>query len=72
MTLECSWDEFKLCVKEFIDAAPTLNFDELDNAFKAVGLSYLGMREDMQQHSASIALKIATETYVDQEVELER
>ena len=72
MTLECNWEEFKQRVKQFIVAAPTLNFDELDNGFKAIGLSYLGMQEDMWQHSASIALKMATKTYVDREVELER
>ena len=72
MIFECSWVEFKHRIKEFIDLAPTLNFEELDHAFKAIGLSYLGMQEDMWQHSASIALKMATKTYVDREVELER
>ena len=72
MTLECSWEEFKLRAKEFNDMAPTLNFDELDNAFKALGLSYLNMREDIWRHSAAIVLKMATKTFVEREVELEQ
>ena len=72
MTLECSWEEFKHRAKEFNDMAPTLNFDELDNAFKALGLSYLNMREDMWRHSAAIVLKMATKTYVEREVQLKQ
>ena len=34
MTIECSFEEFKRMAKEFRDAAPTLNLDELDNAWK--------------------------------------
>lgn len=71
MTLDCTWEEFKHRAKEFHDMAPTLNFDELDNSFKALGLSYLGMREAMWQHSAAIVLKMATKTYIQREVELE-
>ena len=72
MTLECSWEEFKHRAKEFNNMAPVLNFDELDNAFKALGLSYLNMSEDMWRHSAAIVLKMATKTYVEREVELEQ
>ena len=71
MTLECSWEEFKQRAKEFHDMAPSLDFDELDNSFKALGLSQLGMREAMWQHSAAIVLKMATKTYIQREVELE-
>jgi len=70
MTLACSWEEFKQRTREFHLAAPTLNFDELDNAFKALALSYLGMREDMWRHSAAVVLKMATKTYIEREVEL--
>ena len=71
MTLVCSWEEFKHRAKEFHLSAPTLDYDGLDNAFKALGLSYLGMREDMWRHSAAVVLKMATKTYVEREVELE-
>lgn len=70
-TLECSWEEFKQRAMEFQTAAPTLNLDELHNAFKALSLSYLGMRDEMWKHSAAIALKIATTTFIYREVELE-
>lgn len=72
MTFDCSWEEFKHRTKQFTDMAPTLNYDELDNAFKALGLSYLGMRESMWQHSAAIVLKMATKTYLQREVELDQ
>ena len=71
MTLPCSWEEFKHRAKEFLLAAPTLDYDGLDNAFKALGLSYLGMHEDQWQHSAAIVLKMATKTYFEREAELE-
>ncbi len=71
MTLECSWEEFKHRVKEFDLAAPTLNFNELDNAFKALALSYLGMREEQWRTSAAIALKMATTTFIKRGAELE-
>ena len=70
-TLACSWQEFKQRTMEFHLAAPTLNQDELDNAFKALSLSYLGMREDMWQNSAAIALKFAARTLILRELELE-
>ena len=65
MTFDCSWEEFKQRAKEFNDMAPTLNQAELDNAFKALGLSYFGMHEEMWQHSAAIVLQMANKTYID-------
>lgn len=70
LTMNCSWEEFKHRAKEFHQAAPTLDYNGLDNAFKALGLSYLGMCEDMWRHSASIVLKMATKTYIERELEL--
>lgn len=70
-TLECSWEEFKHRTREFHLAAPTLNYDELDNAFKALALSYLGMREEQWRTSAAIALKFAATSFIKREVELE-
>lgn len=71
-TFECSWEEFKQRANEFRLAAPTLNYDELDNAFKALSLSYFGMREERWQNSATIVLKMATKIHIEREVELEK
>jgi hypothetical protein len=70
LTFECNWEEFKHRVKEFADAAPTLNQAELDNAYKAVGLSYLAMNEPMWQSSAAIVLNMASRTFMQREMEL--
>ena len=72
ITLPCSWEEFKHRAKEFRDAAPTLDLDQLDNAFKALSLSYLGMHEEMWQLSAATVLKMETRTYLEREDELLR
>jgi len=70
ITLPCSWEEFKHRAKEFRDAAPTLDLDQLDNAFKALSLSYLGMHEEIWQHSAAIVLKMEFRTFIEREAEL--
>lgn len=62
---ECTFEEFKQRFNEFRLAEPTLNDDELDNAFKMLGLSYLSMTEDMWQNSAAIVLKMASKIMID-------
>ena len=69
-TLECSWEEFKRASKEFYDAAPTLNSDELDNAFKALGLMYFGMNEEQWQSSAVTLLNMMSKVCIKREMEL--
>lgn len=69
-TLECTWEEFKRASKEFYDAAPTLNLDELDNAFNALGLMYYGMNDDKWQHSAVALLNMMSRVYFEREMEL--
>lgn len=69
---ECSFEEFKHRAKEFKDAAPSLNEDELENAWKALALSYFGMNEPKWEHSASIVLKMMSKICLEREVELER
>lgn len=69
-TFECSWEEFKRASKEFYDAAPTLNSDELDNAFKALGLMYFGMNEDRWQTSAVALLNMMSRRHLERELEL--
>lgn len=69
-TLECTFEEFKRASKEFYDAVPTLNSDELDNAFKALGLMYLGMYEEKWQHSAVILLEMMSRRHLERELEL--
>lgn len=43
MSIECTFEEFKRMAQEFRVNAPTLNPDELQNAWKCLGLGYLGM-----------------------------
>lgn len=70
MSIECTWEEFKRMAKEFHDAAPTLNLDELDNAWKCLGLGYLGMSELMWQNSAVTLLNMEARVYMKREMEL--
>lgn len=69
-TMECTWEEFKQMAKEFRMAAPTMDLDELDNAWNCLGLAYLGMTEDMWRNSAAIVLKMEMRTFMDREEEL--
>lgn len=71
MTIACTWEEFKKLAKEFHDSAPTLNFEELDNAWKCLGLAYLGMSDEMWRYSAASVLRIEASTYLKREQELE-
>lgn len=56
--------------KEFHDAAPTLNLEELDNAWKCLGLGYLGMHESMWQSSAATLLRMETRVFMEREAAL--
>lgn len=69
-TIACTWEEFKRMAKEFHDAAPTLNREELDNAWKCLGLGYLGMSEPMWQTSAAVLLKMEMRTFMECEQRL--
>jgi len=69
-TFDCSFEEFKRQANEFRLAAPDLNIDELDNAWKCLGLHYLGMNEPMWQGSAVIVLNMMTRVFLDREAEL--
>lgn len=69
-TINCTWEEFKRMAKEFHEAAPTLDIDELDNAWKCLGIAYLGMLDPMWQHSSYILLNMEMRTYVQRELEL--
>lgn len=70
MSISCTWEEFKRMAKEFHDALPTLDLDALDNAWKCLGLAYLGMTEPMWQNSAAILLKMEGRAYMQREAEL--
>lgn len=70
MTIQCTWEEFKRMALEFHQAAPTLNEDELENAWKCLGLGYLGMNEPMWQNSAVILLQMELRRYNDRLLEL--
>lgn len=66
----CNWVEFKLRAKQFFDAAPTLDVDQLDNMFKALSLSYLNMEEDMWRSSAASVMHMASKTLMHRTEEL--
>lgn len=68
--MECTFEEFKQRYKQFDDALPTMKLDELDNAFKCLGLSYLHMSEEMWYSSAVVVWKWAAEKYMKREQEL--
>lgn len=70
MSIECSWEEFKRMAREFHLALPTLNLAELDNAWKCLGLAYIGMREDMWRHSAAIVLRMEGRAFMQREADL--
>lgn len=63
MSIDCSFEDFKRMAKEFHVSAPTLNLDELDAAWKCLGLAYLGMREPMWERSAAIVLRMEARTF---------
>lgn len=69
--LTCTWVEFKRMAKEFHEAAPTLSIEELDHAWKCLGLGYLNMSEPMWLHSAAALLKIETRRFLECEEKLE-
>jgi len=72
MSIDCTFEEFKRMAKEFRNAASLLNQDELENAWKCLGLGYLGMNEPMWQHSAAVVLRIEARTYNQRIEELEQ
>jgi hypothetical protein len=69
-TLACTWEQFKRMAKEFREAAPTLNLEQLDNAWKCLGLGYLNMTEPMWARSAEIVLNMESRRYMARELEL--
>lgn len=69
-TINCTFEEFKRFSKEFHDNAPSMNQEELDNAFKALGLCYLGMFETEWKNSAVAVLRLSSSTYFNRSCEL--
>lgn len=60
----CSWEDFKKAAREFHDAAPTLTHAELENAWKCLGILYLGMNDPMWASSAATLLKMSSALYM--------
>lgn len=71
-TFECTWVEFKSMAKEFNQAIPTLDIEQLDNAWKCLGLHYLGMKEEMWIPSAALLLEMMCKVYINRSYELTR
>ena len=68
--LSCTWEQFKRMAKEFRESAPTLTLEQLDNAWKCLGLGYLNMNEPMWSRSAQIVLEMESRTYTARELQL--
>lgn len=62
-TLPGTFEDFKKVARDFHEAVPTMNEEELDNAWKAVGLAYLGMHEEQWNVSAAILLDMEGREY---------
>lgn len=82
-TIGCSiksdWDGLKRMAKEFFDALPTRNVEELENGFKVFGLAYIGCQfEDSklgkinQFGGAPALLRIVSRHYFNRLFELQR
>lgn len=69
-TIECTFEEFKRTAMDFHNAVSTLPEEELENAWKALGLAYLGMYEEMWQRSAVIVLDMESRAYWNRVYEL--
>lgn len=67
---QTSWEDFKRMAKEFCDAAPTLNLEELDNAWKCLAIGYLNMNESMWEESAKVVLQMSFLVFNERESEL--
>ena len=63
----CSFDEFKKSAKEFNDSIDTLNIEELDNAWKCLGIQYLSMDEEMWLNSSAILYEMMCKKYIERE-----
>lgn len=70
MTIKCTFEEFKQYAKEFHDNIHSMNLDELDNAWKCLGLAYIGMHEEMWTNSAAIVIRMAGLEFLKREKEL--
>lgn len=69
-TIACTWEGFKRMAREFQDAAPTLDEDELDNAWKCLGLAFIGMNEPQWQSSAETLLGLEAKVHAARALEL--
>jgi hypothetical protein len=67
---DCTWVEFKKRARVFRDEAPSLDIEMLDNTWKCLSLSYLGMHEGMWEHSAAILLQMSARCYFARVAEL--
>ncbi len=69
-TIVCTWEEFKRMTKEFHEALPTLNLEELENAWKCLGLGYIGMSDESCKHSTAALIKMECRSYLQRMTEL--
>ena len=65
MAIDCTFEEFKRMAKEFHEAAQKLSVDELNSAWKCLGLGYLGMNEPMWGNSAAALMRMEARTFAE-------
>ena len=76
--LSCTWEEFRVIARDFLQAAPTaLDLDSLDNGYKCLGLAYLNCQyeegalgEHYRNVQGPLLLKMATRAFLQRESEL--
>lgn len=56
--------------KDFNEAVSTLDGCELENAWKCLGLGYLGMRDERWRASASLLFGLGSRSYLKRKAQL--
>lgn len=67
-----NFQEYNKIAKEFFDNVKTLNIEELDNAYKCLGIEYLTMKGTGNEvYQASIVLRLAGRAKIERELIIE-
>jgi hypothetical protein len=71
-TFNCTLDQFKTAISDFIKAAPECDKDSLESGYKAACLMYAGLdgQDMMQPYVAPGAMQLATKAYLKRDFEL--
>lgn len=71
-SLECTYEQFKAGVAEFVKAAPECDSESLENGKKALALMYFGMTTDHEYERlmAEAAFEYGLRKYNDRHLQL--